>query len=135
MPRALAWLAPALYMLMVIGLSSIPGTVDDGGKRPPLSWLPALIVNGLHVPLYAGLALVWCGALATATAMPPRRVAVAAVVLATAFGVVDELYQHLTPGRGPALHDAAANAVGAALGVALYLYIHKRVLRRRAGRA
>lgn len=122
MPRALVWLAPALYMLFVIGLSSIPGTAADGAGRPPLWWLPSLIANLLHVPLYAGLALVWCVTLGLATGLPVRRVALTALALTAAFAVVDELYQHLTPGRSPSIDDVAVNAIGAALGVAVFLY-------------
>lgn len=121
MPRKLIWAMPALYMAFILALSSIPGEVADGGPAP-LGWLPSLLANLLHVPLYTGLALVWCLTLHVPTRLPPRRVAVIAVLLATAFGAIDELYQHLTPGRTPSLDDVATNALGALVGGIVFVY-------------
>jgi len=40
-----------------------------------------------------------------------------AITLAAIYGACDELYQGLVPGRDPDVWDAAADAVGATLGV------------------
>lgn len=45
--------------------------------------------------------------------------ALAAVVLAVSYGLTDEIHQAFVPGRTPEFRDLAADAIGAAGGVAL----------------
>jgi VanZ family protein len=42
------------------------------------------------------------------------------LVLCTAFGVLDELYQQLIPGRGFEWIDIAANTIGSAFGIFVF---------------
>src|SRR5262249_41114226 len=47
-----------------------------------------------------------------------------------AFGLIDELHQSFVPGRDASLHDAAADAVGAALALGVAALVHSRRPRR-----
>ncbi len=83
-----------------------------------------------HVLAYAGLTLLvlratsgmrWSGVTA--------RSALAAWLVAVGYGVSDEVHQRFVPGRTAALDDLAADAIGAALAVAL-VFLAARVLKR-----
>lgn len=124
------WIVPVLYMLVVVGLSSIPG--GSGSEAGVSDRVPSLISNALHLPLYAGLAFLWARALVAGAGLAPVRAAVIAAAIAAVFGLFDELYQGLTPGRTTSLTDWLANAIGAAAGCLVYLRIH-RARGRRAG--
>lgn len=107
--RVRLWLPAIAYMAFIFGLSSI--------SAPPT--LPAGADKQLHTLLYAGL-----GALvARAVAGGVRRMTVAQVVQATvigaAYGISDELHQYFTPPRAVEALDAAADAIGSALGAGL----------------
>lgn len=121
MPTARHWIGPALYMPMIIALSSIPGSAGPATDPGPIGWVPPVISNALHLPLYAGLAFLWARALALGGAMEVRRAAWLALAIAAAFGCLDELYQGLIPGRTPGLGDWLADTVGAAAGSAVFL--------------
>lgn len=121
MPRRLHWAWPALYMLLILALSTIPGSGPDPAGGEPPWWLSPVVTNFLHVPLYAGFALVWAVALTMAAGMTPGRAAVLVLLLAAGFGVLDELYQGLVPGRDAALGDWLADQLGAIIGCALFL--------------
>ena len=54
-----------------------------------------------------------------------------AVVLASAYGVTDELHQRFVPGRTPDVYDWFADTAGAALGALLLLALARMVERRR----
>ena len=122
MPRALLWLAPVAYMALIIGLSSIPGSVAEGPDAP-LHWLPELVSNLLHLPLYAGLAFVWCVTLHRLTRLTPRHVAAIAFGASVVFGIADELYQGLIPGRTPSVSDVVMNTLGAGIAIVLFPWL------------
>lgn len=125
MSAARHWFGPALYMLLMIVLSSIPGSAGPDGGPGPAGWIPPLISNALHVPLYAGLGFLCARALTLGARLNRRRAASLALILGTAFGGLDELYQDLIPGRSTALGDWLADATGAAIGCILFLYRHR----------
>jgi hypothetical protein len=102
------WIAAGLYMAGLFALSSIPDRKTDRGIEAYFP--PPSVQNALHVPAYLGLSyLIWRGL------RGPRRVraALLAAVLATAYGVTDEIHQMFVPGRTPSVTDGIANALGA----------------------
>lgn len=119
------WMAPALYMAIIIALSSIPGSTAPVAQSSPTGWIPPFVANALHVPVYAGLAFLWAHALIRANGMTPRQAALLAFAIAAAFGALDEFYQGLVPGRTTALMDWLADTAGAAVGSTLYLGRHQ----------
>lgn len=74
----------------------------------------------LHGVEYAGLALLFCRAL-TGEGLAWTIAALAAVLLASAYGASDEYHQLLVPLRDGNVRDWIADTIGAALGAALYL--------------
>jgi VanZ family protein len=105
-----AWVPFGLWVLVIIGLSSIP---DLG---PPRIGLP-LMDKLCHVGEYGVLGLLW-GRARGARALAPSLAAGALVGLG--LGSADEIYQVGVPGRDSSLFDVAADVVGAALGAAVW---------------
>lgn len=116
------WIAPALYMAMLIALSSIPGSTGPDAHPGPINWIPSIVSNALHVPAYAGLGFLWARTLTKSGDTGDCMVTVLALIIAAAFGAIDELYQGFIPGRMTTPADWAANAVGATLGCVVFLY-------------
>jgi hypothetical protein len=104
--RALLALA---YMASIFALSALPGRALAG------LGLWAGLADLLHVPLYAGLALV------TILALEGRLWLRVAITAATCllFALTDEWHQTFVPGRVFAAADLRADAVGVALGISL----------------
>lgn len=100
---------PALLWAGAIWASSeVPGT--------GLPSVPGL-APAAHFVEYAILAV-----LVTFAMSPRKTLAVrilVAVLLATAFGVMDELHQSFTPGRTPDVMDVVVDSAGAALGATI----------------
>lgn len=112
---ALAWTATIAYMALLFWLSSRPG--DVVGR-----W------NFLRVPDYVlhGAAYLVLGALAhlafaTSFRWPSWLRACAAIVLASLYGVTDEVHQVFVPGRVASWQDVLADAAGAAVGQVPFL--------------
>jgi hypothetical protein len=86
-------------------------------------WASAALLDAAHFGLRKAGHLVEFGVLAVlwyrALAPSPRAVA-AALVLAAAYGGLDELRQGLDPSRVPAVGDVAVDALGALLGLAAW---------------
>jgi VanZ family protein len=112
-------------MLLMIALSSIPGVARPDDGPGPAAWIPPLISNALHVPLYAGLGFLYARALTFGARLKGRRAALLALALGAAFGGLDELYQSLIPGRSTAFGDWLADTAGAAIGSSLFTYLHR----------
>jgi len=73
---------------------------------------------------------------ATALARPPRstlRLYAAAWVITVLYGISDEIHQAFVPGRSPAVIDVAADGVGAALGLAIWIFLRRRSRRSSGG--
>jgi len=97
------WGPVVAYMAAIFVMSSIPGT-----QLP----LPGLwrFDKVMHALAFAGLSVLVFRA--------ARRVPTA-IVVATAYGIVDELHQRYTPHRSADPADVAADFVGACIGAAL----------------
>jgi len=85
--------------------------------------LPSLRLDDklLHFAEYAVLAFLVNRAICLLRAgIAPRTAAVVAVVLATAFGVTDELHQRFVPGRDASVFDLLADFLGSIAGAMAY---------------
>lgn len=108
---ALYWLPPALYLALIFALS--------GFSQPPV---PSLVdQNLLHYPEYALLGFLF------ARAMQGERrgfsgwgLLAGSVILASLWGVTDEIHQAFVPGRVPDPLDWWHDTVGAAAGAAAW---------------
>ncbi len=121
------WILAFVYMAGLFALSSVP----DDPERPGIgSYFPRPSVqNALHVPAYALLSFLMWRALSpprpkaleragrgpggTASTFAHRHAAPLAAVLATAYGITDEIHQMFVVGRMASATDALANALGA----------------------
>ncbi len=102
-------LVALLYMAGVLSLSALPG-------RMLVGWgFSRGIFDLLHVPLFAGLALVTLWAVVA----PRARRVVWVFVGLTLFAGGDEFLQHWVPGRVASWADFARDALGIAIGIAL----------------
>jgi VanZ family protein len=119
-PRARAWLPAAIWAGVIFGLSSIPGSaIPEVGI-----WQFDKVV---HAGIYGVLGALCAYALARATPRSRRgRLVVLAALLATAYGVSDEIHQRWTPRRSSDPRDVAADAVGGLLGA----WVATSILRR-----
>lgn len=109
----LVWTLALLYMAIIWTLSSM--------SQP---WLPEAMRTWrdlwLHFFEYSALGMLLAQALAsTWPGSSWRRQVIVALSLAVLWGAIDELHQSFVPGRTPDGRDLAADAVGAAFGVAL----------------
>ena len=107
------WLPVALDAALIYYVSSIPRLPSPPG---PFS------DKHFHFASYALLATLIVRALAAGRLRNvTARVAIGAVLLATLYGVTDEIHQRFVPGRTAALDDLAAAALGAAAAAGLLL--------------
>jgi VanZ family protein len=100
-------------MAVIFAASSIPdlgplpgGLSDSSGHSIGYAMLGALLLRGLAGGRLSGVT--W-------------RRAIAAVVLATLYGVSDEAHQSFVPGRFPDRFDVLADCVGASIAATLAL--------------
>lgn len=107
-------LAPLSWAGLIFWLSSRPASPKPSFAAQPL------LHNFGHVVVYAVLAAL----VAVGFGRTPRRgAALVAWCLATLYGASDEYHQSLVPGRVASFGDLAADACGAALGLAVLLWI------------
>jgi len=121
-----AWLPAVLWAGVIFGASSIPGTQIPSVDLPQADKLAHLLV-------YAVLGALLLRALRVRARRQQagrqteeaqallgwrhwRRQAGVAVLIATLYGVSDEIHQHWTPNRTPDWHDVVADALGGGLG-------------------
>lgn len=125
--RAFIAFLPALaYMGLITWLSSLPIVL-------PMPSIP-MRDKGVHLIEYGLLALLNAHAMrGSFPAMKPRNAWLAAALLTTAFGYLDELHQAFVPGRDANVFDLLADMLGAILGVSVYAGIER--LRRARARA
>ena len=124
--RLLLWAPVALYMMFIFWLSSISSPPD----------LPSGVSDkGAHVLLYSGLGAL----LVRARAGGWRRqvtlgIAAVAIVVATLYGISDEIHQSFVPPRQVEARDVLADAIGASLAAGA-LYAWSRIANAKRQRA
>jgi glycopeptide antibiotics resistance protein len=106
------------YMAGIYWLSSIPGETDPENALLSgiILWTPPAIQNLVHIPLFGVLAWLWYRLL-SARIKNDRLLFSATFLLATGFGILDELHQLTVPGRYASLTDIALNTLGAGFAV------------------
>lgn len=93
---------------------------------PYPSDLDAKIISIMgHVGVFGVLAALAWWALGLTTLAPGRR-GVVAVLVAVAYGFVDEWHQSFVPGRTPDIRDIVADTVGATFAVLAVTWIARR---------
>lgn len=126
MKTATLWTPVVILMAAIFAASSL----SDPGLPPG-----GLSDKGAHLLAYGALGAALIRALASgqARSMTVRRILIAGLV-ATAYGMTDELHQRFVPGRTPDLLDLVADAGGGLAGGILCAGIAKTLARVRASR-
>jgi VanZ family protein len=106
-PGVKKWCLVACYAFLITGLSSIPA------KRLPHSNINDKVA---HTVLYTGAAIATRNALISSPG---------AILAVAAYGIFDENYQRLVPGRTCSIYDWFADLTGAILGTTLYVIYEK----------
>ena len=100
MMRVAASVGAVLWMGLIYGLSTLPGSA-----------VPGHFGSLGHYILYAALGALFL--LALPPTSPPWRAAITAIVLASLYGVTDEFHQSFVPGRVPDVGDWLVDTAGA----------------------
>ena len=106
------WLPVVAWAAVIFALSSIP-SLSTG-----LGFWDTLLRKAAHVTEYAILGALLVRAL---------RHELPALVVGIAYAATDELHQHFVRGRHPAARDVVIDAAGLAIGV----FVYRRLLRPR----
>jgi len=116
--RRRAWIASTLWMAVIFGFSSLPG-----------SSVPGRFGSLAHFGVYAVLGALLFLAFSFETAERGRAVALA-VLTASAYAVTDELHQAFVPGRVPDVSDWGMDTLGALAGALIAVAAVGRITRR-----
>jgi VanZ family protein len=116
LPRFLKyWLPLIVYCLAIFIQSSFPSPV----KEPDVPFFDKY----LHMLGYALLGVLFCRAYGSLRLVGKFwLVALLSVLSAGLYGISDEIHQYFVPSRSADVMDVAADFVGAAWGVFLYMF-------------
>ncbi len=119
--RLLRWVAVVAWAGVIFAASSLPGSQVPGRFGTLAHFVEYAVLGGL---LYFALL----------PGSSRTRAAVLAVIIASAYGVTDELHQHFTPGRVPDVADWLMDTAGAATGTAVAAWAQRAISTRRSPR-
>ncbi|TVQ95445.1 MAG: VanZ family protein [Desulfovibrionales bacterium] len=115
--RPLSLVIPVAYMALILIAASVPDD-ESLGERHYL-WFLLLVgptlMNLLHIPAYGLLAFLWRWSLDRY--MAARAAVWLAFILTVGFGLFQEWYQSMIPGRFASLMDVIFNTLGAGIGL------------------
>jgi len=119
--RAVLWLPPLVYALVIFSLSS---------QSAPLPELTGHVWDKfLHTIEYAGLGLLLCRA-CVGEGLPWVRATILAIAISSAYGASDEWHQSFVPDRSSDVRDWFTDNLGATLGAGCYAVTAITVSRR-----
>jgi VanZ family protein len=121
--KTIGWLATGVWAAAIFAVSSVPGSQLPGGYSVPAHFVEYAVLGGLL-----------CFSLHFS--QPSARALMLAILLASLYGITDELHQAFVPLRNPDPLDWLVDTAGAAMGaVVVYgaLGLRRRVRERRAG--
>jgi len=122
-PTVYRWLITLAFVAVIVVLSVTPGKSQAGDSM--FVWLvvhtPTPVQKAMHIACYAAIAALWVWTL-EAVESNALRLSLA-LALAIGLGGVLEWYQTMVPGRFGTVVDVVLNAVGAAAGLVLALFL------------
>ena len=114
-----------LWAGVIFALSSVPGTQLPTVSVPQSDKMAHALVYGVLGALCfratRRMSSPTSSNRMSAPGRSPLAIAAIAILLATIYGITDELHQNFTPQRTPDWHDVAADAFGGSLGAAAML--------------
>lgn len=112
----LIWFLPATaWMALIFAMSSAEQFPQ------PLGLSTFLLSIAAHLILYGVLALLLLVAFAQSL-RPSRSSMLAAVAIASVYGISDEFHQSFVPGRDASVFDLLVNTVGATIAVVVWSF-------------
>ena len=121
-PRTIPWLLAASWAAAIFFVSSRPGNALPGGYSVQGHLGEYFVLGGL---------LVW----ALAYPGPKAKTIALAILLASLYGITDEVHQHFVPMRTPDVGDWVLDTVGATVGALTAAWLLSRSTRRRTERS
>jgi len=118
--QLLRW-GPALVVMLLIFLAS----ETPGNDLPEFGKIDLGVKKGGHMTGYALLSMACLHGLTDRNRATRYRVALA-VSLVILYAITDEFHQTFTPGRNASIIDVGIDAIGAILGVLLWMAIRRR---------
>lgn len=110
------WLPLIAWMGLIFYLSAQPDF-----PHPEVDWARKVFSNGAHLFVFGVLAVLWARALGAR-----RRDLWIALALTVLYALSDEFHQAFVPGRTPDPLDVLVDALGAAVGLALWRWRQRR---------
>ncbi len=118
--RIMAWVPAAAYIGLIFAISSIPGSLTG---RIPFRLFDKVAHAGEFTGLGLFLMVAFRGSMPRAHI---RHIAMLVLIVGLSIGVLDELYQHLIPGRAVEFLDWVADTVGVVVGTTAALIHYGR---------
>jgi len=113
--RTTAVLAPLLWMGLIFFLSAQPDL-----PHPQTGWLNLLLSSAAHIFMFGVLAVLWAWALGQG-----RHGWLVALALTVLYALSDEFHQSFVPGRHADPFDLVCDALGAAVGLAAWVWLRR----------
>lgn len=106
------WTLVAVWMVGIFLMSSAPASMLPSGAPDFGHFIEYSVLGGL---LFYALS----------PAQSIRKAVLLAVIVASLYGITDEMHQYLTPGRNPQVTDWLLDTVSALLGALVVMYAQK----------
>ncbi|MFH1502300.1 MAG: VanZ family protein [Candidatus Eisenbacteria bacterium] len=118
--RILAWVPAVVYVALIFAVSSIPGSLHG--------IIPFRVFDKVaHIVEFTGLGLFLTVAFrGTLPRASMRNVVLLVLVVGLSIGLLDELYQHLVPGRAVEFLDWVADTIGVVAGSTVAVIHYRR---------
>lgn len=114
-PAIYYWLPVVVWMGLIFYLSAQPDL-----PRPDTGWVGELIGVGAHAFVFGVLAVLWARVLRTR-----HHALLLAFALTMLYALTDEFHQSFVPGRHADPLDLLYDAVGAALALGAWAWLHR----------
>lgn len=112
-------------MILIFILSSIPG--DDSTKFSAFfEQINPKLQNLLHVPLFAGLTMLWSLSLANSN-LNRNKVLLYTFLICWGYSLIDEFHQFFVPGRYPGFIDVMLNTIGIIAALILFFHFERKL--------
>lgn len=137
--KVIRWLPVLLWMGIIFYLSAQPAKESSELSSVVMNWLLVLVENwlavdesffhfvvrkGAHLSAYFILAVLTM--FAVETSFSQKRIQAGVVfVICVLYAMSDELHQLFVPGRSGQISDVGIDAVGAILGIGIYIIVQK----------
>ena len=116
-----------IYIILTVCYATLIFVASSGPLVLPLG-KPIFKDKTLHVIEYSILGFLTLSCFKNRNLIP---ITIFAFVIATLYGVSDELHQYFVPGRMFSVYDIAANSVGSFFGVFINSQLYRRRLNKR----